>query len=105
MAATRRIAMVTGAGSGIGKASAIALARAGFNVVLAGRKRETLDSVAEAIRAAGGEPLAVPTDVGDPKSVDGLFAETKKTFGRLDVIFNNAGVNAPAVPLEELPFD
>jgi NAD(P)-dependent dehydrogenase (short-subunit alcohol dehydrogenase family) len=105
MAATRRIAMVTGAGSGIGKASAIALARAGFNVVLAGRKRETLDSVAEAIRAAGGEPIAVPTDVGDPKSVDGLFAETKKTFGRLDVIFNNAGVNAPAVPLEELPFD
>jgi NAD(P)-dependent dehydrogenase (short-subunit alcohol dehydrogenase family) len=105
MAATRRIAMVTGAGSGIGKASAIALARAGFNVVLAGRKRETLDTVAEAIRAAGGEPLAVPTDVGDPKSVDALFAETKKTFGRLDVIFNNAGVNAPAVPLEELPFD
>ncbi len=105
MAATRRIAMVTGAGSGIGKASAIALAKAGYNVVLAGRKRETLDPVAEAIRAAGGEPLPVASDVSDPKSVDALFAETKKAFGRLDVIFNNAGVNAPAVPLEDLSFD
>lgn len=105
MAETKKIAMVTGAGSGIGKASAVALARAGYAVVLAGRKKETLDEVAKAIGAAKGEALAVPTDVGDPKSVDALFAETKKKFGRLDVIFNNAGVNAPAVPLEDLPFD
>jgi NAD(P)-dependent dehydrogenase (short-subunit alcohol dehydrogenase family) len=105
MAGTARIAMVTGAGSGIGKASAMALARAGYKVVLAGRKRETLDEVAAAIKAAGGEGFPVPADVGDPKSVDALFAATKAKYGRLDVIFNNAGINAPAVPIEDLPFD
>ncbi len=105
MTDNKKIAMVTGAGSGIGKASAVALARAGYTVVLAGRKREALDAVAEAIGGAKGEALAVPTDVGDPTSVDALFAETNRKFGRLDVLFNNAGVNAPAVPLEELTFD
>jgi NAD(P)-dependent dehydrogenase (short-subunit alcohol dehydrogenase family) len=97
--------MVTGAGSGIGKASAIALAKAGYKVVLAGRRRETLDEVAVGIAAAGGEAYAVTADVGDPKSVEALFAATKQKYGRLDVIFNNAGVTAPAVPLEDLPFD
>ncbi len=103
--AARKVALVTGGGSGVGKASALALARAGYAVVLAGRRKDALDAVADAIREAGGEALAVPTDVGDPKSVDALFAKTRETHGRLDVLFNNAGTGAPAVPLEDLPFD
>ena len=102
--AVGRIAMVTGAGSGIGKASALALARAGYALVLAGRRAEPIDAVALAIRQGGGAALAVPTDVGDPNSVDALFAKTRETHGRLDVLFNNAGVRAPDVPLEELAF-
>ena len=102
--ATGRIAMVTGAGSGIGKAAALALARAGYAIVLAGRRAEAIAAVALAIRADGGAALAVPTDVGDPDSVAALFAKTKDTYGRLDVLFNNAGMGAPAVPLEELSF-
>jgi NAD(P)-dependent dehydrogenase (short-subunit alcohol dehydrogenase family) len=105
MAATKKIAMVTGAGSGIGKASAVALARAGYAMVLVGRRQDPLDATAAVIRAANGEAIAVPTDVGDPKSVGALFAQTKETYGRLDVLFNNAGMGAPTVPLEELPFD
>ncbi len=105
MAANKKIAMVTGAGSGIGKASAVALARAGYTLVLAGRKKETLADVVKAIEAVGGEAFPVPTDVGDPKSVEALFAATKQKFGRLDVLFNNAGVTSPAVPLEDLTFD
>ncbi len=105
MAASRRIAMITGAGSGIGKASALALARDGFAVVLAGRRPEPLNEVAATIGQAGNEVLAVPTDVSDPKSVDDLFAKTKATYGRLDVLFNNAGAGAPAVPLEDLSFE
>jgi len=96
--------MVTGAGSGIGKASALALARAGYAVVLAGRRADALGAVAGAIREAGAEALPVPADVGDPNSVDALFAQTKEAYGRLDVLFNNAGMGAPAVPLEELAF-
>ena len=102
--AAARIAMVTGAGSGIGKASALALARAGYAVVLAGRRADALGAVAGAIREAGGEALPVPADVGDPNSVDALFVRTKEAYGRLDVLFNNAGMGAPAVPLEELAF-
>ena len=105
MAATKKIAMVTGAGSGIGKASAVALAGAGYAMVLVGRRQDALDATAAVIRAANGEAIAVPTDVGDPKSVGALFAETKETYGRLDVLFNNAGMGAPAVPLEDLPFE
>ena len=96
--------MVTGAGSGIGKASALALARAGYSMVLAGRRAEPIAAVAEEIRAGGGEALAVATDVGDPDSVAALFARAKETHGRLDVLFNNAGMGAPAVPLEDLSF-
>ncbi len=96
--------MVTGAGSGIGKASALALARAGYAVVLAARRLDALEAVAGAIRKAGGEALVVLTDVGDPKSVEALFARTKEAYGRLDVLFNNAGMGAPTVPLEDLSF-
>lgn len=96
-----KIALVTGAGSGIGKASALALAAAGWTVVLSGRRREALDAVAAAA-PSGATMTAVPSDVADPASVDGLFGEVRARFGRLDLLFNNAGVNAPAVPIEEL---
>ena len=94
-----RIALVTGAGSGIGRASAIALAEAGFTVVLAGRRREPLD---EAATAAGHEAVALTCDVRDPASVAALFVEIDSRFGRLDVLFNNAGMGAPAVALEDI---
>ncbi len=103
--AAKKIAVVTGAGSGIGRASALALARDGFTLVLAGRRKDALDAVAAEIGKAGGEALAVPTDVSDPKSVDALFARVKDTYGRLDLIFNNAGMNAPATGIEETTLD
>jgi NAD(P)-dependent dehydrogenase (short-subunit alcohol dehydrogenase family) len=105
MAAAEKVALVTGAGSGIGKASALALMKAGYATVLAGRRKDALDGTAEEGKATGGKALAVPTDVTDPASVKALFAAAKEAFGRLDVLFNNAGMGAPAVPLEELGFD
>jgi NAD(P)-dependent dehydrogenase (short-subunit alcohol dehydrogenase family) len=99
------VALVTGAGSGIGKASALALLREGFDVVFAGRRKERLEAAAAEGKAFGGRTLVVPTDVGDPASVRALFARTKETFGRLDVLFNNAGSGAPAIPLEELTYE
>jgi NAD(P)-dependent dehydrogenase (short-subunit alcohol dehydrogenase family) len=105
MASSRKIALVTGAGSGIGRASAVALAKAGFNVVIASRTKAALDEVAKEIQAAGTEALVVPTDVGDPAQVKALFAKTKEKFGRLDVIFNNAGRGTPPVPLEEVTLE
>lgn len=99
-AAVRRIAMVTGAGSGVGKAAALGLAAAGWTLVLAGRRREPLEAVAAEI---GGESLVVPTDVGDETAVARLFAATRERFGRLDLLFNNAGLFSPSVPLDELP--
>ena len=99
---TGKVALVTGAGTGIGRGVALALMGEGYAVVLAGRRREPLVSTAEAGEATGARALAVPTDVGDPASVRALFAKTKETFGRLDVVFNNAGTGAPAVPLEDL---
>jgi NAD(P)-dependent dehydrogenase (short-subunit alcohol dehydrogenase family) len=99
---TDKVALVTGAGSGIGKATAKALAKEGYAVVLAGRRAEQLEAVAKEI---GDKALAVSTDVGDPKSVATLFAKTKETFGRLDVLFNNAGMGAPGVPLDEITFE
>ncbi len=101
----RKIALVTGAGSGIGRATAQALLQDGFCVVLAGRRLEPLAAMVEAATAAGQQALAVPTDVRDPASVEALFAQIEKTYGRLDVLFNNAGVNAPAVTMDELPLD
>jgi NAD(P)-dependent dehydrogenase (short-subunit alcohol dehydrogenase family) len=98
-----KVAMVTGAGSGIGKASAVALAKAGYALVLAGRRQEPLDAAAAEIEKAGGQALAVATDVGDPESVEALFQACADRFGRLDVLFNNAGTGSPAVPMDELP--
>jgi NAD(P)-dependent dehydrogenase (short-subunit alcohol dehydrogenase family) len=94
-----RIALVTGAGSGIGRASALALAAAGFSVVLSGRRVESLEAAAA---EATGDAVGLVCDVRDAASVDGLFAEIEVRFGRLDFLFNNAGVGAPAVPLEDL---
>ena len=98
-----KVALVTGAGTGVGKAAAQALLRDGFAVVLAGRRREPLDEVAAA--AEPGRTLAVPTDVRNPDEIAALFEVTRKTFGRLDVLFNNAGIGAPAVPIEDLPLE
>ena len=100
-----KIALITGAGSGIGKASALALLRAGYAVVLAGRRAEALQATVDAAGALGAHALIVPTDVTDPNSVRALFAKTVATYGRLDVLFNNAGVGAPALPLEDLTYE
>jgi NAD(P)-dependent dehydrogenase (short-subunit alcohol dehydrogenase family) len=100
-----KVALVTGGGSGIGRSAALALARDGYDVVLAGRRQEPLDAVAGEVSGLGRKALAVPTDVTDPASVAALFAKAKEAFGRLDVLFNNAGVGAPPVPLEDLPFE
>ena len=93
------VAIVTGAGSGIGRAVSLALLKTGWNVALAGRRTEPLE--ATAAMAAAGEALCVPTDVADPDSVDALFAATVARFGRLDLLFNNAGTGAPPGPLED----
>lgn len=102
---TPRIALVTGAGSGIGRAAALGLLEDGFTVVLAGRRAEPLNALVDQAASRLQAALAVPTDVTDPASVQALFDTIEKTYGRLDVVFNNAGVNAPAVPMDELPLD
>ncbi len=94
-----KVAMVTGAGTGIGRACATALSKAGYAIVLAGRRLETLQ---ESAKSMSGETLCIATDVTDPKSVTNLFAKTKMKFGRLDVLFNNAGMSAPGINLEDL---
>lgn len=105
MTSTGRVALVTGAGSGIGRAASLALQRDGFDVVLAGRRKEELERTAALAKEGGGRMLPVSVNVGDPASVKALFAAAKDAFGRLDVLFNNAGMGAPAVPMEELPFE
>src|SRR6266702_8341287 len=105
MAAAQRVALVTGAGTGIGKAVALALMQEGDAVVLAGRRKDKLEEAAGEGKSTAGKSLVVPTDVSDPASVKALFAKTKETFGRLDVLFNNAGIGAPAMPLEDLPYE
>jgi NAD(P)-dependent dehydrogenase (short-subunit alcohol dehydrogenase family) len=102
MSIAGKVAIVTGAGTGVGRAAALALLRAGYRVVLAGRRPEPLENVKKEAGADGKNGLCLPTDVADPASVKALFAKTKEAFGRLDVLFNNAGINAPGIPLEEL---
>jgi NAD(P)-dependent dehydrogenase (short-subunit alcohol dehydrogenase family) len=104
MASNGKVALVTGGGSGIGKASALALAEEGFAVVVAGRRPEPLQAVVNEIESKQGRALGVPTDVGQPDSARALFAKTKETYGRLDVLFNNAGFGA-AGPIEELSYE
>jgi NAD(P)-dependent dehydrogenase (short-subunit alcohol dehydrogenase family) len=102
---TAKIALVTGAGSGVGRAVSIALGQAGYTLVLAGRRKEPLDAVAAELKAAGADSLVVPTDVSKREPILALFAATKSKYGRLDVLFNNAGMGAPPVPIEDLPFE
>ena len=100
-----KVALVTGAGSGIGRACALALHAQGWRVALAGRRAAALQQTIEAAASGRERLLAVPCDVGDPASVKALFASIKGSFGRLDVLFNNAGMGAPPVPIEELSFE
>ncbi len=101
MNASSKVAIVTGAGSGIGKAAALALLKAGYCVCLAGRRADMLEKTA-AEAGAGSRALALPTDVSKPDSVNALFAKTRAAFGRIDVLFNNAGANAPGILFEDL---
>ena len=103
MPTNTKVALITGAGSGVGRSAALALAREGYAVVLSGRRKEMLEAVAQ--EAAGAKTLIVPTDVGDLASVRALFARTKQELGRLDVLFNNAGIGAPPVPMEDLTYE
>ncbi len=105
MAASQKVALVTGAGTGIGKAVALALMKDGYAAVLAGRRKDKLEETANEGTAIGAKSLVVPTDVSDPAAIKALFAKTNEAFGRLDVLFNNAGIGAPAVPLEDLPYE
>jgi len=105
MSSSGKVAIVTGAGSGIGKQVAIALAQEGYSVAIAGRRKDALEATVELAKSSGAPMLAVPTDVSDPVSVKALFAATQQKFGRLDLLFNNAGVGARPLPLEDLPFE
>jgi len=105
MTQATKVAIVTGAGSGIGKAVATAMLNAGYKVALAGRRQEVLEKAVQQAGATGSNALVVATDVANPESVRALFARTKAAFGRLDVLFNNAGVGAPPINMEELTFE
>jgi NAD(P)-dependent dehydrogenase (short-subunit alcohol dehydrogenase family) len=104
MAAQGKIAIVTGAGTGVGKAVSVALLQEGYSVVLAGRRKEPLEDTARE-GSGSGKSLVVPTNVGDPGSVKALFTKTKEAFGRLDVLFNNAGTGSPQIPIEDLTYE
>jgi NAD(P)-dependent dehydrogenase (short-subunit alcohol dehydrogenase family) len=103
MSTSQKIAIVTGAGTGIGKAAALALIKDGYTVVLAGRRKDKLDETAK--EGAPGESLAVPTDLADPNAITALFKTVRDTYGRLDLLFNNAGMGTPPMPFEDLPLD
>ena len=105
MEKAQKISIVTGAGTGVGKSASLALADEGWTIVLAGRRKDPIEAVANEINSRGGNALAIVTDTSDTKSVKGLFEETKRAFGRLDLLFNNAGTNAPGVSLEDLSFE
>ena len=102
MTSPTKVAIVTGAGTGIGRASALALQRGGYNVAIAGRRADELQNTVNMAKAGGGKMLAVPTDLTDPAQVKALFAKTRDAFGRLDVLFNNAGRGTPPIPMEDL---
>ena len=102
---TAKIALVTGAGTGVGRAAALALAKGGYDVALVGRRAEPLNAVKAEVEALGRKALPLTADVSERDSILALFANVKSTFGRLDVLFNNAGMGAPPVPLEDLPYD
>lgn len=104
MPSNEKVALVTGAGSGIGRAVSLAFQSAGYSVVLAGRRLAELEETVSLAGSGKGKMIAVPTDVSQPESVQITFGKTKQTFGRLDVLFNNAGINAPSVPLEDLTY-
>lgn len=104
MAERKGVALVTGAGSGIGKAVTLGLLDDGFDVVLTGRRQEKLDAVIQERPDDAGRMIAISCDVGDPESVNALFAAVEKQCGRLDLLFNNAGIGAPDIPMEELTF-
>src|SRR6266849_1972969 len=105
MGSLTKVAVVTGGGSGIGRAVALALAGEGYSVVVAGRRKEPLEATAAEGSRLGARMLSVPTDVRDPRSVKALFARTKEAFGRVDLLFNNAGSGAPSVSLEDVTFE
>ncbi len=105
MSGDGKVAMVTGAGSGVGRGTAVALLAEGYSVALAGRREDALQETIAEAGADGARALAVPTDVSNPASVAELFAATVRAFGRLDLLFNNAGAGAPAVNIEELLFE
>jgi len=105
MGSNPKIAVITGAGSGIGKATALAFLRDGWSVALVGRRADALDAALEEAGPDASRGLAVPADVGNPESVATLFAAVQHRFGRIDMLFNNAGQNAPGVPFEDLPYD
>ncbi|MEX2221131.1 MAG: SDR family oxidoreductase [Candidatus Rokuibacteriota bacterium] len=105
MTSAQKVAIVTGAGSGIGKASALALMKEGYAVVFAGRRKDRLEAAAAEGKGTPGTSLVVQTDVSNPEAIKALFAKTKETFGRLDVLFNNAGGGAPPVLLEDLTYE
>src|SRR5579875_1390993 len=105
MSTTQKVALITGAGSGIGRAAALALAADGWSLALAGRRIEPLQETARGTRERGVQAIAVATDVGDPESVRNLFAKVREVFGRLDLLFNNAGTGGPPRLLEELTYE
>ena len=100
-----KVAIVTGAGTGIGRSASLALAAEGYSVALAGRRAELLEETITMAGEAASRLLAVPSDIGKPESVAALFAATKERFGRLDLLFNNAGISAPPIPLEDLTYE
>jgi NAD(P)-dependent dehydrogenase (short-subunit alcohol dehydrogenase family) len=105
MGIPNKVAVVTGAGTGIGKGVAMALLKDGYRVVLAGRRKELLEQTVTEAGSSSAQALVVPSDVSDPDSVRALFARTTEAFGRLDLLFNNAGANAPGIPLEDLSLE
>ena len=105
MGVPRKVAIVTGAGAGIGKCTALAFLREGYSVILAGRRVEPLEKTVKEAGPFGSQALVVPTDVSKPDAVRALFSEAKEIFGRVDVLFNNAGTDVPPVPLEDLTYE